>query len=598
MDKQATIGFILIGLVLILWMWLAAPPPVPQQQQQQKKIDSTGPVSPQQSQITKLPQEIPVKKANIDTLGKWFSDLPSDKESLITIETDLYKAVFSSKGALLKEWTLKNYKTWNGYPVQLIEYNTGGDLSLLFTTMDGKLLNTRSFSFSIAGGPRSVTLSDDEEYTFEMVLQLKGGRTISKIFHCKNGLYSFDADFRLNGMGDVISNFEYQIVWENGLRLTEGNSVDEANYAASYAFIGGELVEVNATDFDKEHKSDLTGSSDWVSMRNKYFALAIIPRSLKGTGSYLYGTRTHEPNNGVKEKYSIALKLPYRGTTQETVTITVFLGPLDYNLIKGFGVELQRIMSFGIEWLVRPISIYFMLPLFNFLRSFIPNYGLVIIVFTLIIRILLYPLMRTSMKSMKKMQQLQPLMEEIKTKYKEEPEKMNREVMKLYKDYGVNPASGCLPLLLQLPILYALWAVFSTAISLRQASFIWWITDLSIPDVIMTLPFTIPIFGGNHISGLALFMGISMFVQQKMTTKDPRQKTMIWLFPIMMTLMFNNLPSGLNLYYSVFNVTAIIQQYWTTHKDGEEPLRKVESKKKRGGIFAKLSSNMPSPKSK
>jgi YidC/Oxa1 family membrane protein insertase len=202
------------------------------------------------------------------------------------------------------------------------------------------------------------------------------------------------------------------------------------------------------------------------------------------------------------------------------------------------------------------------------------------------------------MKSMKKMQQLQPLMEEIKIKYKDDPEKMNREVMKLYKDYGVNPASGCLPLLLQLPILYALWAVFSTSISLRQASFVWWITDLSIADSIMTLPFTIPIFGGNHISGLALFMGISMFIQQKMTTKDPRQKQMIWIFPIMMTLMFNNLPSGLNLYYSVFNITAIIQQYWTTHKGGDEPLRKVEQKKKRAGIFTKLASNIPSPKNK
>ncbi len=596
MDKQATIGFILIGLVLMLWMWLAAPPPAQQQQQTEGKTDSIKPALQQKSKDLQIPQKTQEKKAEIDTLGKWFSNLPATPESFFTIETDQYKAVFSSKGALLKEWTLKEYKTWDGEPVQLVEYNTGGDLSLLLMTTDARLINTRSFSFNIVGGPRLVTLSGDEEYTFEMQLPIKEGKSIVKTFHFKNGIYSFDTDFRFNGMGDVIRNDEYEIVWENGLRLTESNSVDEARYASAYVFYGGEPVEINAGDFDKGVDSTRTGTTDWVSMRNKYFALALIPKNVKGAGYHIYGARSHEPNGGVRAKYSIALKSKYHGTAQETVTVTVFIGPLDYHLVKSYGVELQEIMSFGIKWLIRPISIYFMLPLFNFLRSFIPNYGLVIIVFTLIIRILLYPLMRTSMKSMKKMQQLQPLMEEIKTKYKNEPEKMNREVMKLYKDYGVNPASGCLPLLLQLPILYALWAVFSTSISLRQASFIWWIKDLSIPDMITTLPFTIPIFGGNHVSGLALFMGITMFIQQKMTTKDPRQKTMIWLFPIMMTLMFNNLPSGLNLYYSVFNLTAIIQQFWTTYKGGDEQLRKVEPKKKRGGIFTKLSSNIPSPK--
>jgi len=596
MDKQSTIGFILIGLVLILWMWIAAPPPASQQQQLMQKADTTAPELTKRSAATQAEITTGEKTPIADTVGKWFSNLQPASESLITIETDKYKAVFTSKGALLQEWTIKDYKTWDGQPVQLVEYNTGGDLSLLFMTTDGKTVNTRAFSFTLPGGSRLVTLSGTDEYTFEMLLPLKNGRSITKIFHCKNGVYSFETDFRFNGMGDVVSNYEYQIVWENGMRLTEGNSVDEATYAAANAFIGGELVEVNAADFEQQQKSDLTGSTDWVSIRNKYFATAMIPRNVKGAGSYLNGVRQHEPNGGAKEKYSMALKMPFRGTTQETGTVTVFIGPLDYSLIKEYGVDLQRIMSFGIEWLIRPISIYFMLPLFDFLRSFIPNYGIVIIVFTLIIRVLLYPLMRTSMKSMKKMQQLQPLMEEIKTKHKADPEKMNREVMKLYKDYGINPAAGCLPLLLQLPILYALWSVFSTAISLRQASFVWWITDLSIPDSIMTLPFTIPIFGGNHVSGLALFMGITMFIQQKMTPQNPQQKSLVWIFPIMMTLMFNNLPSGLNLYYSVFNVTAIIQQFWTTKRGGDEPLRKVDPKKKRGGIFTKLAANIPTPK--
>ena len=197
------------------------------------------------------------------------------------------------------------------------------------------------------------------------------------------------------------------------------------------------------------------------------------------------------------------------------------------------------------------------------------------------------------MKSMQKMQRLQPMIEEVKTKYKEDPQKMNQAVMRLYKEYGVNPAGGCLPMLLQLPILYALWAVFSSSIELRQANFVWWIKDLSIPDVIVTLPFSIPVFNITDVSGLALAMGITMFIQQKMTVKDPRQKMMVWMMPVLLTLLFNFFPSGLNLYYFMFNLLSIVQQFYVTKKHKDEPLRKVEPKKQSGGIINKLTKNMP-----
>jgi YidC/Oxa1 family membrane protein insertase len=165
--------------------------------------------------------------------------------------------------------------------------------------------------------------------------------------------------------------------------------------------------------------------------------------------------------------------------------------------------------------------------------------------------------------------------------------------MNLYKEYGVNPAGGCLPILLQLPILYALYAVFRASIELRQASFFWWIKDLSVPDVAFRLPFPLPIFSIQEVSGIALIMGVTMFVQQKMTVKDPRQKMMVWMMPVMMTLLFNSFPSGLNLYYTVFNFLSIGQQFMINKQHDNEPLRKPEPKKKsRGGIF-KLAKDMP-----
>ncbi|MCE1166199.1 MAG: membrane protein insertase YidC, partial [Bacteroidetes bacterium] len=199
------------------------------------------------------------------------------------------------------------------------------------------------------------------------------------------------------------------------------------------------------------------------------------------------------------------------------------------------------------------------------LHMFIPNWGLVIIIFAIVLKIVLNPLTKKQMQSMKKMGALNPKITAIKEKYKDDPQKMNSAVMKLYKDEGINPMGGCLPLLLQLPILYALFGVFRSTIELRQAEFIWWIKDLSAPDVLFHLPFKIPLFGIDQISGLATLMGITMFIQQKMTVTDPKQKSMVYLMPIMLTLLFFSFPSGLNLYYFMFNLLSIAQQYYTTH---------------------------------
>lgn len=410
-----------------------------------------------------------------------------------------------------------------------------------------------------------------------------------------NGTYSVDTEFRFTGMAQAISNFEYQVVWEGGLRYAEHNSVDESSFAMGYAYSGGELIEVDATKAGEVAKRDINGATDWVATRNKYFAVAMIPEKDACQGAYLEGTHLPAPNNGSKENYALALKMPLK-TGNESARITVFIGPLDFNIVKAYGRGLEQMMSLGAAWIIRPISEFVMIPLFQFLHLFIPNYGWVIIVFSIIIKIALHPLTRTSMKSMKRMQALTPLMNEIRAKYKDDPNKQNQQIMNLYKEYGINPAAGCLPLLLQMPILFALYAVFRSSIELRQSAFMFWIQDLSIPDSILHLPFSIPFFGITAVSGLALAMGITMFLQQKMTVTDPRQKAMVWMMPILMTLMFNSLPSGLNLYYFVFNLLAIGQQVWLNKAGGEEPLRKVEQKKRGGGIMSRISQNIPKPK--
>jgi YidC/Oxa1 family membrane protein insertase len=590
MDRQAIVGFVLIAIVLIIWMSMNAPPP----ERREAYLQDTTMEQIRNAEEERAQEAVKSDRKDEEDLGKFFAPASAKEEKVIIIETDLYRAEITTRGGLIRKWELKEYTTWDGHPVQLIEFDKGGDFSILFTSSDGKLVDTRNLTFDTGlRNWQKIHLAKDDSASLELVALATNGGRIVKRFTFWNGRYSFGAYLRFDKMQEVIAGFEYQVVWENGLRYAEHNSVDESSFAMAYAFAGGELVEIDASHVGDPIKSSISGKTDWVSTRNKYFALAIIPAENRSEGAYLEGHAEKLPDNGIKENYNIGLRVPYRGAELSDATFTVFVGPLDFDIIKSYNANLDQMMSLGAAWIIRPISEWVMIPLLQFLRMFIPNYGIVIIVFSIIIKVVLHPLTKTSMKSMKRMQSLQPLMEEIRQKYKDDPTKMNKQVMQLYKDYGVNPLGGCLPLLLQLPILYALWTVFRSAIELRQANFVWWITDLSIPDVIVSLPAAIPLFGVKDVSGLALLMGITMFVQQKMTVKDPRQKMMVWLMPIFLTLLFNSFPSGLNLYYFVFNLLSIGQQMWINKQHGDEPLRKVDEKKKSGGIMNRITKDLP-----
>ncbi len=589
MDRQSIIGFILIFVVLVVWMWLNSPQPKPSQTETKGKKELV------KDTLEVIPQKVrePKETQQIDPYGKYFAERAQGVERIINIETDNFSAEISSKGGVLRKWELKKYKTWDGKPVQLIDYEHKGDFSVLLTTTDGRVINTKNLYFDVSSSANHVKL--EENFEFEIILTLpasQGGRLVKKM-KFQNGKYGFETEILMVGLGQVVANYQYEVAWEHGIRYAEGNSIDESGFAAAYAYAGKELTEIDASTVDEKVQKELSGAIEWVATRNKYFAVALIPVEIKSEGAFIEGIRTAMPDNGALETYGIALKMPFRGEKSEESRFKIFLGPLDHSELKKYENGLENIMSLGWAWLIRPISEYIMLPLLNAIHYVVPNWGVVIIIFSILIKIALHPLSKSQMKSMKKMQKLQPLMNELREKYKDDPQKMNQSIMNLYKEYGVNPAGGCLPLLLQMPILYALYSVFRGAIELRQANFIGWITDLSIPDVIYRLPYKLPLIGIQNVSGIALLMGITMFFQTKMTTTNPQQKAMVWMMPIMMTLLFNGFPSGLNLYYAVFNILSIGQQLLINKQHDDEPLRKVERKKKtHRGIF-KYAKDLP-----
>jgi len=601
MDKQTTIAFILIGAILVLWLYITAPDPSQQPKPKQETTQAADTIINNTNDTLSVNLS---KQENKDVALTQQAVQDSIPESITVIETELARFELSNKGGNFKKIFLKKFNNWysagkNGseedynHLVQLINYSKGGSYDLSFVSVDGRGVNTKDFTFESNLNRSKIQLTGKDSLKVDYELQLEPGKTLTKTFIFFADKYEVKSEIFFSGFNNLISSNSYDLVWNNGIRFVEKNSVDEANYSNASVYYGDEQVIVNASSIGEKEVKEFRGRVDWLTVRNKYFATVIIPDNPQRVeGAYIEGIASSVGKEGTYEQYDVRLTLPFQNQQEERHSFTLFIGPVDYKELESYGRNLVAIVDFGsffgLKFIVRPIAEYILLPLFQFINSFIPNYGIVLIIFSIIIKIVVYPLTKSSYQSMKKMQALQPMLTELKEKFKDDPQKMNKETMKLYSTYGINPAGGCLPMLLQMPIFVALWGMFQSAIDLRQQPFVSWITDLSQPDVIFNLGYKIPLFGISEISGLALLMGITTFIQQKMTIKDPKQQALIYMMPIMLTLLFMSFPSGLNLYYFMFNILSIAQQYYINHKGGPVELVPVANPNKKKGFMSRL----------
>jgi YidC/Oxa1 family membrane protein insertase len=580
MDKRSLLGFVLIGIVLMIWLYWNSSTQQEAVMKSKRQADSLAQlqksdsiVTPVLTKDTTAKDTTSAKNKLVDSLmlksGSLFYARTSGtenaaKEKVIMLESDKIQMEFTNYGGCIRKYTIKDYETWDKKPLQLVDWKKGKELSLLFTSKEGKLINTKDLVFDGNYAEwQKVDLTKDSTfkliYTLPLGADSSGKIIITYTFFANK--YEFDVDYEFVNSSLFVTNNKYQVVWESSLNMTEFRSDQEVTYEEAFAHMGGELETLDAANFDEEYKGDFNGNTDYVSLRTKYFGLYLIPKDKKGDGAYLSGYREKLPDNGQRENYSIGVKMDIKNDKTDKSSFLVLLTPLDYNILKDYDRDLEKTMRFSLDFIVRPIAQFIILPVFKLLHSFIPSWGLVIILFALIMKIVLTPLTKSQTNSMKKMSELNPKIKVIREKYKDDPVKANEQIMKLYKEEKINPAGGCLPMLLQLPILYALFGVFNSTVELRNASFLW-IKDLASPDVIFNLPFKIPIFGIDQISGLALLLGVTMFLQQKMTMTDPQQKALIYIMPVMLTLLFFSFPAGLNLYYLMFNVFTIADQYW------------------------------------
>jgi len=605
LDRNTTIAFILIGAILVVWLFINTP----EQTEKPKKEQDTTTVVEKKAEET--PKTIVEEKRTPardtereeETQIGMFSKAITDSGRIITIETDQAIYELSTKGGNFQKVFLKKFNNWytsgvNGNgdfyntSVQLINSSISNAYNISFISSEGKAINTKSLNFTTTPQSRH-TITGEDTLLIVFRMELSPNKAIEKRYYFKAGTYLIKSEIDFIGFSGLINDNTYDISWDSGIRLVEKNSVNEAGFASADIYYGDEKVVIDAPGDGEKIQTDFNGRVDWLAVRNKYFAAIMIPPDpALVEGAYIEGQTFPTKNLGLKEIYNVRLVMPFKNLDVERVSVNLYIGPVDYDLLKQISLNLTELVDFGtffgLKFIVRPIAEYLLLPLLKFLNMFIPNYGFVIIIFSLIIKIIVYPLTRKSFQSMKKMQLLQPKITELKEKFKDDPQKMNKETMKLYSTYGVNPAGGCLPILLQMPIFIALWGLFQAATELRQQPFIFWINDLSVPDVIYDLGFKLPMFGIQEISGLAILMGITTFFQQKMSIKDPKQQALIYMMPVMLTILFMTFPSGLNLYYFMFNVFSIAQQYYINHKQSDVELVPIDPSKRKKGFMQRL----------
>lgn len=530
MDKRAIIGIALSIFVLVVYQQLVShfyPTPTPEQVAE--KSAPTTEVAPAETKAAPAATPAPSPAAEIP------SGQPARE---LKVETDNYIAVFTTRGARLKSFKFKKYRSSaneDSPPFEIVQAAPGVPLPLGVRWQTPEKFTDDGLVYSVNG--KDLVLSGDANATLQFQAQTQDGTTISKTLTFSGATYPIQFEVSVKTAAGTPPIPEVLLTDKSDHSVTN----HDAPFEGFIALVDNKIKREPPAEAAKGH--EFSGDVSWLGFGHTYFFFALVPE------------------NGAQHHISVhqegaALVGEINGPSASD-RYTLFVGPKELDILKSVGKGLERSIDFGYFGF---ISIPFLYVL-HFFHRFTGSYGIDIILLTVLIKLLMAPLTHKSYVSMKQMQKLQPQMEKLKERFKDDKEKLNKEIMELYRRNGVNPLGGCLPMVFQLPVFYGLYSALGTPIELRHAPFLW-IKDLSRPDW-QSLPFTV---GTWHlgIPILTILMGASMFLQQWMTPTagDPNQRKMMMLMPLMFTFMFVSFPAGLTVYWLVNNLLTIGQQYW------------------------------------
>jgi len=571
-DFNSLIGFVLLGVIMVWWMYTNQPTPEELEAEKNKQTEQVQEETNNKPTTTYPERNVAVASDSLSLLNAqkelgsfaYSASLPSANDGETVLENDLLKLIISNKGGQIKEALIKNYVTYDSLPLYIVK-NQNSSFNLNFGTTDNRILNTKDLYFE-----PSKSLNGSNE-VLSLKLKVSENQFLEYRYEMKPDEYMVDFSVRSQGLASTINssqtiNLDWNLkAFRNEKSIRYENQQTEMYYEKEdedidYLSVGGS---------DDANEEDV----NWVAFKQHFFSSILISEQAFENAELKSNTLVEDEEVDTVFTKEFSLKAPLELNGGElNYAMNWYIGPNDYQILKKYDRNLKEVVNLG--WgIFGVINRVIFIPVFNFLQGFIGNYGLIIILLTIVVRIIMSPLVYKSYLSSAKMKVLRPEMEEINKRLpgKENAMKRQQETMALQSKAGVSPLSGCIPALLQMPVFFALFRFFPSNIDLRQKGFLW-ADDLSAYDSVFKLPFNIPMYG-DHISlfpilaSVAIFFYMRMSQSQQMNMAQPAQegmpdmqkmmKMMMYMSPLFMLIFFNMYASSLSLYYFVSNLLTI-----------------------------------------
>lgn len=589
MDRNSWIGLVIIIAVLFGWGYFTKPSEEEIAQEKHRRDSIEQVIRTEklketiaQEQVKKQEQTLENTAQKSDSIIQQeaqnfygdFAPFAVGKREFYTLETDLLKITFSNLGGKMQEVQLKKYKRYDGEPLILFS----GDSTLFGLNFFSQNRSIATDQLFFQKEIKKVT--DKTQVIYQ--LPLDQSRYIQYIYTISPDSYMVDFDIKFKGINQLIStNTGYlDLKWETYLQsLEQGHSWEQQNTSIYYKFYQDDVENISPTA--SSASEDLTTKVKWIAYKQQFFNTTIIADNFF-SNAVVKTEEAVSPNH--LKRMTSNISLPYDKNDEEVFPMAFYFGPNHYKTLKQFDLGLEELVILG-RSIIRWINVGFVIPLFHWLGKFIGNFGIIILIITIIIKIIIFPFTYKSYMSSAKMKALKPEVDKLSEKFPKTEDAMKKQqaTMALYKKVGVSPMGGCLPLLFQMPLLIAMFRFFPNSIELRQQSFLW-ATDLSTYDSILNLPFSIPWYG-SHVSLFTLLMTIVNLIyiktndQMSMSNQQmPGMKLMMYLMPVMMMFWFNSYASALSYYYFISLLITILQT-WIIRRtiNDEEVLAKLKA---------------------
>lgn len=598
MDRNTIFGMVIIVAILVVFGIVNKPSQEQLEQarrrqdslalaeQQRDLNDKTEPEKVQATAFTDSTDINPDTTRYADLYGSFAASATGSPE-FVTLENDKIRVTLTNRGGRVYSVLLKDYLTFDGRPLILFD----GDSTVFGLNFFSQNRQISTNELYFAPSAKGKLIADTTSRSISMKLDAGQGNYIEYVYTLAPGQYMVDCKLNLAGANKFISENvnSLDLIWDMYIPQQERGKKNELNYTmVSYKFFADEEVERMKPGNKELVQENITTKLHWVAFKDQFFSSVLV--SDNSLESAILQSRNLPETDTFLRNFRAEMTVPIQATQQQTVPFRFYFGPNHYQSLRKIdGLELQELVDLGGP-INRTINRYVIIALFNYLERFISNYGIIILLLTIIIKIGLFPLTFGSYKSQAKLRVLKPQIDEINARIPaDKPMERQKATMELYKKVGVNPMGGCLPLLLQMPILFAMFKFFPTSIELRQEGFLW-ATDLSTYDSIFEWQKQIPIiskFYGNHISLFTILMTITTIISVKTssqatssTTQMPGMKGMMYMMPVMFMFVLNSFSAGLTYYYFLANVITFGQNWiFKFFIKDEDVLKKIHARK-------------------